>query len=405
MSALADARAAAASLEDYKPQFSRALGANPGRLHFAAHSHHPWPDVTLAAHQRAWELAADRLDGKWEEVFGELVPSVQRGIAAVLSLSTPERIAFAPNTHEFVCRILSCFEPARPVRVLTTDSEFHSFRRQADRLEEEELADITRVPVDPFDSFPERFAMSARAGTYELIYLSQVSFNSGYVVPDLAALVGAIRDAAPFVVIDGYHGFLAVPTDLSSLEDRVFYTSGGYKYAMAGEGACFLHCPDGYGERPRNTGWFSAFGELASPARPGEVPYGTGGWRYWGSTFDPTGLLRLDAVLRWRVENGITVEDVHARVRALQALFLAECEDLGHPEINLESLAPGPEAPDRGHFLTFVTPRAGALHAALLEQGVVTDFRDDRLRFGMGLYHDAGDVEALFARLKKLKKV
>ena len=33
-----------------KEHFSRFLGAAPGRLHVAAHSHHPWPDVTFEAH-------------------------------------------------------------------------------------------------------------------------------------------------------------------------------------------------------------------------------------------------------------------------------------------------------------------------------------------------------------------
>jgi len=67
-----------------------------------------------------------------------------------------------------------------------------------------------------------------------------------------------------FIVIDGYHGFMARPTDLSKVDDRVFYVGGGYKYAMAGEGVCFLHCPPGYGLRPRDTGWFAEFGTLAS---------------------------------------------------------------------------------------------------------------------------------------------
>jgi len=38
--------------------FSRSLGASPGRLHFAAHSHHPWPDATLRAQEQCWLDAA-----------------------------------------------------------------------------------------------------------------------------------------------------------------------------------------------------------------------------------------------------------------------------------------------------------------------------------------------------------
>ena len=47
-------------------------------------------------------------------------------------------------------------------------------------------------------------------------------------------------------MIDGYHGFMALPTDFAAIAGRAFYLAGGYKYAMAGEGVCFMHCPPGY---------------------------------------------------------------------------------------------------------------------------------------------------------------
>ena len=81
---------------------------------------------------------------------------------------------------------------------------------------------------------------------------------------DLAAIVNAVRDADTFVVVDGYHAFMAIPTDLAPIAARAFYVAGGYKYAMAGEGTCFLHCPPGYGARPRDTGWYAGFSALES---------------------------------------------------------------------------------------------------------------------------------------------
>ena len=41
-----------------KPHFSRFLQSDPDRLHFAAHSHHPWPDVSFEAQKRCWLDAA-----------------------------------------------------------------------------------------------------------------------------------------------------------------------------------------------------------------------------------------------------------------------------------------------------------------------------------------------------------
>ena len=34
--------------------FSQSVGREGAPLHVAAHSHHPWPDVTVAAQEAAW---------------------------------------------------------------------------------------------------------------------------------------------------------------------------------------------------------------------------------------------------------------------------------------------------------------------------------------------------------------
>jgi kynureninase len=48
-------------------------------------------------------------------------------------------------------------------------------------------------------------------------------------------------------------------------------------------------------------------------------------------------------------------------------------------------------------FLAFRHPAAPAWKAALDAAGVVTDVRDDVLRIGLGLYHDAEDVDRFLA--------
>ena len=112
-----------------KEHFGKFFAADPLRLHFCAHSHHPWPDATEAAHRQYWIDSNGLADRKWDKVFGEVVPRAQANIAAALKLPDPRQIAFAPNTHEFVTRLYSCFEKPGPLRVLSTAHEFHSFRR------------------------------------------------------------------------------------------------------------------------------------------------------------------------------------------------------------------------------------------------------------------------------------
>jgi selenocysteine lyase/cysteine desulfurase len=369
------------------------------RLHFAAHSHHWWPDVSMAAQARAWEDAAVFVDDKWSTIFGTLMPAFQQHVARILSLPDPASVSVAPNTHEFVGRILSCLDPSRPVQLLTTTSEFHSMSRQLARWIEAGRVVATQIETEPFDDFAERFGEAAARPGWDLIYVSQVFFDSGFVIPDLSALVSACHSDA-VVVIDGYHGFCALPTDLSSIAARAFYLAGGYKYAMAGEGICFLHCPPGLLPRPVDTGWFAGYGELEQ-SNPGEVGFAADGSRFLGATFDPSGLYRFNAVHDMLVREGLDVASIHAHVSGLQSRFLKGLGD-NIDGLTRGHLIPGPEALERGHFLTFRSPRATDLHDRLSAERVVTDVRDDRLRLGFALYHDEGDVDALLARVARL---
>jgi len=378
----------------YKAHFQRFLNADPGRLHVAAHSHHAWPDVTYEAQVQCWHDAVRLADRKWAHIFAEVVPAVQDRIAAILGLRAPGTLAFGPNTHGFLLRLLSCLPRERPIRVLTTDAEFHSFARQMRRLEEDGMARIRRVATAPFASFAERFAEAAAQGHHDLVYVSHVFYDSGFAVPDLEAVAAALAKTDALVVIDGYHGFLALPTDLAAMQDRVFYMAGGYKYAMAGEGAVFLHAPAGWGPRPRDTGWFAAFGALEEGAA-GTVGYATDATRFLGATFDPVGLYRLRAVLDWLAEQRIDVATIHAHVQALQSRFVAALGELRLAALRPEQLVVPVSTSNQGHFLTFRTAEAGAIHRRLLADNVVTDVRGDRLRFGFGLYHDEADVTRL----------
>jgi selenocysteine lyase/cysteine desulfurase len=299
-------------------------------------------------------------------------------------------------------RILSCLPVDRPLGILTTGSEFHSFARQVARLEEDGLARVERVPTEPFDSFVQRFSEAAGRGGHDLVYVSHVFFDSGWVVPDLATLVRAVPTPETYFVVDGYHAFMALPVDLAEIQDRVFYLGGGYKYAMSGEGVCFLHAPEGYAKRPRNTGWFAQFGSL-SDARDDRVAYAAGGARFFGATFDPTALYRFDAVMTWLDEIGVTSAQIHEHAHRLQHRFVG---GLGpeHAPISADRLVVPLEHGNRGQFLTFRTPDAARLHERLAAANVVTDVRGDRLRIGFGLYHDEGDVDVALTRMRDALK-
>jgi selenocysteine lyase/cysteine desulfurase len=372
-----------------KDLFSRALSV-PGRLHMAAHSHHLWPDATLAAQVEAWEDAVVLADHKWDKVMGQVHPAAQGLVARELSLPSPDTVVFAPNTHALLAGLVSAVGK-RPVRVLSTDGEFHSFRRQAQRWVEAGEIELTVVETDRPD-FAERFLAAARSGTYDLIFVSHVFFKTGYVfdrVWDLAALA---RPEGPWVVVDGYHGFRAVPTDLSAVADRVLYLAGGYKYAMAGEGAAFLHAPPGFGPRPALTGWYAEFGDLEGP--PGGVGYARDASRFMGATFDPSGLYRFVAAGKMLEAEGLTTAAVADHVAGLRDLLLAKIAAGEAGPLKDATVVNPPGEGASARFLALRHASALVWKTALAQRGVVVDVRDDVLRVGLSVYHDDGDVAA-----------
>ncbi|MBL7714299.1 MAG: aminotransferase class V-fold PLP-dependent enzyme [Bdellovibrionales bacterium] len=385
--------------------FSRFRKARSGELHFAAHSHHFWPDVSFEGQSTYWELAATHYDDKWGKIFSETLAHSASEIAHELRLSSPSTLAFGANTHELFFRLISSFDLGKKkISVLTTDSEFHSAFRQLNRLVEGGYVEVQVVNAEPFSSFQARFEKAATEKTFDLIFFSQVFFDSGFSL-DLKDLGWAsdARKRGSMVVIDGYHGFMALPTDLSKLEDHIFYLGGGYKYAMAGEGACFLHIPKKAQLRPIFTGWFSEMDHLATARPPlGEkqTAYATGGAGFLGATFDASAWSRFLAVQNWKKTKGLTTGLIHSHVLELQTTFLQGISRNPNPYF-LESERIAFEPKNTGsHFLTFRTSRAGEHVQSLRKKGIWTDSRMDRLRVGFGIYQSTDDVLELLKRIQ-----
>lgn len=371
----------------FKRLFEKSLSAAPERLHMAAHSHHLWPDASFDGQVRCWNDAALLADRKWDRVMGEMWPQAQREVAAELGTAMADSIVFAPNTHDLLVRLLAaCPRRSERLRVLTSDGEFHSARRQFARLAEDGLLEVDRVPVDPFDKFSEAFLESARSGKHDLIFVSQVLFGSGRLFDRVAELARLGRPEGPWVVIDGYHAFMAIGSPFgATAAQSAFYLSGGYKYAMAGEGCAFLHAPPGFGPRPPITGWFAEFEDLKLP--PGAVGYAADANRFMGATFDPSGLYRFNAVRAMLGSEGLTTQRISAQLEALQRRLLDS--GLFASAQLLNPLDGRPHA----RFLAFRTPHAKRWRSELADRNCVVDVRGDVLRVGLGLYHDEEDID------------
>lgn len=378
----------------YKHLYSRFLNAREGFLHCAPHSHYYWPDVTRNAQIEYWDDSSRLADDKWGYLFSEKVPAVQKKIADILNVAKPEQIVFAPNTHELLYRALTTFRYGRDLAILTTDSEFHSFNRQSKRLEERGNVEVVRVPTEPFDSFAKRWKEKVASRDWDMVFISQIFFNSGVAAPEPSEWLDNVRNDDTLIMIDGYHGFGAIPTNWAPYEERLFYLAGGYKYAQAGEGCCFAVVPTAHAYRPEFTGWYADFGNLTN-AQDGKVGYADDGMAFAGATMDLSALYRLDAVLSMWQKEGLTPEKINDYIKGLQEAFLKRIDELGDPRVSRETLLEnGLET--HGNFFTFrwdTAEEVATLAAHLRERGVLTDFRDNRLRFGFALYHEVQDYQ------------
>jgi selenocysteine lyase/cysteine desulfurase len=172
-----------------------------------------------------------------------------------------------------------------------------------------------------------------------------------------------------------------------------FFLGGGYKYAMAGEGMAFMHCPPGYGPRPPLTGWYAEFGDLTAP--PGSsVGYTRDAMRFMGATFDPSALYRFNAIQQMLGEEGLTTAAISAHVADLQRRLLSAIDGTALAGADLFNPLDGDP---HSRFLAFRSPKAAEWNAALMERGCVTDVRGEVLRIGFAIYHDEADIDALAA--------
>lgn len=85
-------------------------------------------------------------------------------------------------------------------------------------------------------------------------------------------------------------------------------------------------------------------------------------------------------------KEGLTTAGICRQVSDLKSQLL---DDLPAPLSAAELL--NPDSPAR--FLAFRHHDAASWKDALMAENVITDVRDDVLRIGLGLYHDAEDID------------
>ncbi|WP_200952861.1 MULTISPECIES: hypothetical protein [unclassified Nocardioides] len=336
------------------------------RLLLTGHAHQAWPDVARDAVLEAYDDAALAVDEKWAraEVRAE---RLRTGVRTLLDDPGAE-VTLGASAHELLVRFLSALPLRARPRLVTTDGEFHSTRRQLDRLEEEGV-EVVRVPTAPAETLAERLAGAVDDRTAAVV-VSSVLFETARIVPGLAAVAQACERSGTELLVDAYHQLGVVP--LSVRDDglaEAWVVGGGYKYLQLGEGCCFLRVPPhAAGTRPVVTGWFAHDGD-----------------RFAGSTYDPTSHYRAARVLDFFDEQGLTPAVLRETSRRQRGILTDAFDALDLPEDVVTRDRDTP-AEEFGGFLALSSPHAARLRATLAERGVRADHRGPYLRLGPAPY-------------------
>jgi kynureninase len=365
------------------------------RLLLSGHSHQAWPDVAREGLVESFDDAAQHVDEKWSRAFAK-AERVREGYRALLDDPGGE-VALAASTHELVVRWLSALDLRRRPRLVTTDGEFHTLRRQLTRFAEEGI-EVHREPARPVSTLAARLA-DRIDGRTAAVTVSAVFYQTARIVPGLGELAAACSRSDVPLLVDAYHALGAIPFSLreQGLESALV-TGGGYKYLQLGEGNAFLRLPRGLDLRPVLTGWFAEFAGKSAPTSWERVEYAPGADAFGGATYDPASHYRAARVFDFFGEQGLTPELLRA-VSRHQVERLAERFDaLGLPEdvatrdrrVPLDQFAA---------FLAIDSPYAVDLSRRLLDRGVFTDARGRYLRLGPAPYLCDSQLETAMAIL------
>ncbi len=365
-----------------------------GLLYFDGNSLGP---LTHTSRRRVREVTEQQwgrdLIGSWNQHDWIHLPlQVGAKIAGLIGAEEDE-VVVADSISVNLFKLLASALELRPGRrtILSDTANFPTDLYMAQGLAQlEERVRLRRVAPDEL--------ITAIDSNTAVVTLSHVEFKTGE-LRDMAAIQDAARENGALVIWDLAHSAGALEVDLDSC-GADFAVGCGYKFLNGGPGApAFIYVARRLHQRASSPlfGWFGhrdpfAFDTDYVPA--------DGVQRFQCGTPPIVSLAALDAALD--TFQGVDLAELRRKSMKLGDLFLdlveQECSGFG-----LEIGCPR-DAERRGSQVSLRHPQGYAIVQALIERGVVGDFRaPDVLRFGITpLYQRYVDVWDVVVVLRKV---
>ena len=234
--------------------------------------------------------------------------------------------------------------------------------------------------------------------TVAVLMLTHVNFRSGK-LHDIRRLTERAHEKGALVIWDLAHSTGALPLELDDWGVD-FAVGCGYKYLNGGPGApAFIYAAERHHASIRQplTGWM---GHQKPFSFSGEYQPAPGVQQFLCGTPPVLSMSVLDAALG--VFEGVDMDELRAKSMGLSELFIQLCQSNKHLR---ELILVSPQnSHDRGSQLAFAHPSAFAICQALIERGVIADFRaPDILRIGLAplylRYKDIWDAVQILAEI------
>lgn len=371
------------------------------RILLTGHSHQAWPNIAKKGLIQSWQDAAELADLKWGRAF-EKADRVRAGFKMLMN-DDDGLIALASNTHELIIKFLSALDLKNRSKIITTDMEFHTVRRQLDRLGEENI-EIVRISSSPIEDIADRIIKEIDDKT-SCVILSKCFYKNGRIVKNLGTIEKECLRMGALLLVDLYHVMNVLEFDIK-IEGLTnsFLVGGGYKYCQLGEGNCFLRIPHDIRLRPIITGWFSEFNKLAETKKAVEVPYGEGHYRFAGSTYDPVSNYRAAEVFDFFAENELTVGKLREK-NLSQIKLLAKLFDAYDFNPNIIRKENNDDLSLSGGFFVLITEYSSQINRELFKRNIFSDFRENHLRFGPAPYVTGEQLTFAMSELNEIIKI
>ncbi len=312
-----------------------------------------------------------------------------RSLMAQVLRAGPDEIAVTASASAGINALASALDFSGPRnKVVVSDFEFptnaqiwHAQEPRGARVVHVHRAADGYIPLESFEKLIDSHT--------QLVAITHVCFRNGARL-DIPGIVSLAHSRGAKVLLDCYQAVGAMTVDVKRLGVD-FAVGGMLKYLLGTAGLGFLYVRAELipGLTPTNSGWFAQANITAmdiTANRPSPTAR-----RFEAGTPAVVNCYAAEAGLKIILEVGTDV--IEERVQYLTRLCMDRLGEIGWPSIT-------PAADERRGPMVCVRARQVAqLFERLMQQNIVTSFRDDNLRATFHFYNSEADVDALIAAL------